>query len=118
VVADLSFISLRKVLPGLAGCVTDDGDLLLMVKPQFEVGRGRVGADGVVRSAELRAEAMAGVAETAADLGFGVTGASVSVLPGPAGNVEYFLWFRRDAPPAAADAFGVFARTGSWPAPR
>ena len=114
VVADLSFISLRKVLPGLAGCVDDDGDLLLMVKPQFEVGRGRVGVDGVVRSDDLRAEAVAGVAESADALGFGVAGASVSRLPGPAGNVEYFLWCRRDAPPAVAAALADLVRTGSW----
>ena len=117
-VADLSFISLRKVLSGLAGCVVAAGDLLLMVKPQFEVGRGRVGADGVVRSADLRAEAVAGVAESAAALGFGVAGASVSRLPGPAGNVEYFLWCRRDAPRAEADAIAALVRTGSWSGPR
>jgi 23S rRNA (cytidine1920-2'-O)/16S rRNA (cytidine1409-2'-O)-methyltransferase len=115
VVADLSFISLRKVLAGLAGSVRNEGDLLLMVKPQFEVGRGRVGADGVVRSPDLRAEAVAGVAESAADLGFGVAGASVSRLPGPAGNVEYFLWCRRDAPIAGPDAFQALVGTGSWP---
>ena len=58
VVADLSFISLRLVLPALCGCVRPDGDLLLMVKPQFEVGRERVARGGVVRDPELRAEAV------------------------------------------------------------
>ena len=118
VVADLSFISLRKVLPGLVGCVAGDGDLLLMVKPQFEVGRGRVGADGVVRSPDLRAEAVAGVADSAAELGFGVAGASVSRLPGPAGNIEYFLWCRRDAGPAHAASFATLVATGVWTADR
>ncbi|MGH3737496.1 MAG: TlyA family RNA methyltransferase [Micromonosporaceae bacterium] len=98
-VADLSFISLRLVLGALAGCTRDDGDLVVMVKPQFEVGRGKVGSGGVVREPELRAEAVRGVAETAATMGLGVAGMTVSPLPGPSGNVEFFLWLRRGAPP-------------------
>ncbi|MGH3648651.1 MAG: TlyA family RNA methyltransferase [Micromonosporaceae bacterium] len=98
-VADLSFISLRLVLPALAGCTHDDGDLVLMVKPQFEVGRGKVGSGGVVRDTTLRAEAVRGVAETAATMELGVAGMTVSPLPGPSGNVEFFLWLRRGAPP-------------------
>jgi 23S rRNA (cytidine1920-2'-O)/16S rRNA (cytidine1409-2'-O)-methyltransferase len=98
-VADLSFISLRLVLPALAACMDEDGDLVPMVKPQFEVGRERVGSGGVVRDHGLRAGAVLGVAEAAAALGFGVAGVTVSPLPGPAGNVEFFLWLRRDAPP-------------------
>jgi 23S rRNA (cytidine1920-2'-O)/16S rRNA (cytidine1409-2'-O)-methyltransferase len=97
-VADLSFISLRLVLPALAACTT--GDLVLMVKPQFEVGKERVGSGGVVREPELRAEAVLGVAQTAAALGLGVAGVAVSPLPGPSGNVEFFLWLRRGAPAA------------------
>jgi len=99
-VADLSFISLRLVLPALAACTAPDGDLALMVKPQFEVGRERVGAGGVVRDWRLRAEAVLDVAAVAADLGLGVAGVTASPLPGPSGNVEFFVWFRRDAPPA------------------
>lgn len=95
-VADLSFISLRLVLPALAGCTEPDGDLLLMVKPQFELGPDRVGPGGVVREPGLRAEAVAGVAETATGIGFGVAGVAASPLPGPAGNREVFLWLRRD----------------------
>ncbi|HEY8472268.1 MAG TPA: TlyA family RNA methyltransferase [Natronosporangium sp.] len=98
-VADLSFISLRLVLPALAACTEPDGDLLLMVKPQFEVGRERVGAGGVVRDPALRAEAVRAVAETAAGLALGVAGVTASPLPGPAGNVEIFLWLRQGAPP-------------------
>ena len=97
-VADLSFISLRLVLPALAACT--DHDLALMVKPQFEVGKERVGAGGVVRDWRLRAEAVMDVAATAAGLGLGVAGVTASPLPGPSGNVEFFVWFRRDAPPA------------------
>ncbi len=103
-VADLSFISLRLVLPALAACTAPDGDLALMVKPQFEVGRERVGAGGVVREPELRAEAVLDVAAAAAGLGLGVAGVTASPLPGPSGNVEFFLWFRRGAPPADPDA--------------
>lgn len=98
-VADLSFISLRLVLPALAGCTTEDGDLVPMVKPQFEVGRERVGAGGVVRDPALRAVAVLDVAAAAQSLGLGVAGVAVSPLPGPAGNVEFFLWLRRGAPP-------------------
>ena len=97
-VADLSFISLRLVLPALAACT--DGDLALMVKPQFEVGKEGVGSGGVVRNRELRAEAVLDVAATAAGLGLGVAGVTASPLPGPSGNVEFFVWLRRDAPPA------------------
>src|SRR4051812_24301050 len=99
-VADLSFISLRLVLPALAACTADGGDLALMVKPQFEVGRERVGAGGVVREWRLRAEAVLDVAAAAAELGLGVAGVTASPLPGPSGNVEFFVWFRRGAPPA------------------
>ncbi|SNY53898.1 TlyA family RNA methyltransferase [Paractinoplanes atraurantiacus] len=99
-VADLSFISLRLVLPALAACTKDDGDLALMVKPQFEVGKDRVGAGGVVREWPLRAEAVLDVAAAAAELGLGTRGVTASPLPGPSGNVEFFVWFRRDAPPA------------------
>jgi 23S rRNA (cytidine1920-2'-O)/16S rRNA (cytidine1409-2'-O)-methyltransferase len=99
VVADLSFISLRLVLPALGGCTTPGADLVPMVKPQFEVGRDRLGAGGVVRDPALRADAVLTVARAAAELGWGTAGVVASPLPGPAGNVEFFLWLRRDAPP-------------------
>jgi 23S rRNA (cytidine1920-2'-O)/16S rRNA (cytidine1409-2'-O)-methyltransferase len=98
-VSDLSFISLRLVLPALADCTEPDGDLLPMVKPQFEVGKDRVGPGGVVRDPALRAEAVLAVAVEARKLGLGVMGVVRSPLPGPSGNVEFFLWLRRDAPP-------------------
>src|SRR6266540_2607268 len=98
-VADLSFISLRLVLPALTACTEPDGGLVLMVKPQFEVGRERVGVGGVVREPALRAEAVLTVARAAQALGWGTAGLTPSPLPGPAGNVEYFLWLRRDAGP-------------------
>jgi 23S rRNA (cytidine1920-2'-O)/16S rRNA (cytidine1409-2'-O)-methyltransferase len=99
VVADLSFISLSLVLPALVACAAPDADYALMVKPQFEVGKGRVGAGGVVRSPEDRAAAVRSVCDAAWSLGLGVRGVTASPLPGPSGNVEYFVWFRRGAPP-------------------
>ncbi|GAA5014229.1 hemolysin [Kitasatospora paranensis] len=106
VVGDLSFISLGLVLPALAGCCAADADLVMMVKPQFEIGKERLGSGGVVRSPELRAETIRQVAEQAWQCGLGVRAVTASPLPGPSGNVEYFLWLRRGAPqldPADAD---------------
>jgi 23S rRNA (cytidine1920-2'-O)/16S rRNA (cytidine1409-2'-O)-methyltransferase len=99
VVADLSFISLRIVLPALVRCTVAGGDFLLMVKPQFEVGREAVGRGGVVRDPDLRAGAVTSVADAAAGLGLGVQRVVASPLPGPSGNVEYFLWLRHRAAP-------------------
>ena len=99
VVADLSFISLTLVLPALVACAAPDADFVLLVKPQFEVGKGRVGSGGVVREAADRADAVRKVAGAAGQLGLGVQGITASPLPGPAGNVEYFLWLRQGAPP-------------------
>ena len=98
VVADLSFISLSLVLPALAAVSKPSADYLLMVKPQFEVGRERLGAGGVVRDPALRRSAVLDVAQSAYDVGLGTMGIAASPLPGPAGNVEYFLWLRRGAP--------------------
>jgi 23S rRNA (cytidine1920-2'-O)/16S rRNA (cytidine1409-2'-O)-methyltransferase len=103
VVGDLSFISLTLVLPALVQCVQRDADLVLMVKPQFEVGKARVGSGGVVRDASVRADAVRQVASAAAGLGLGVRGITASPLPGPSGNVEYFLWLRRGCPPLSDD---------------
>jgi 23S rRNA (cytidine1920-2'-O)/16S rRNA (cytidine1409-2'-O)-methyltransferase len=98
VVGDLSFISLTLVLPALVRCAVPEADFALMVKPQFEVGRERLGSGGVVRDPELHAESVRTVAAAAAELGLGVLGVTASPLPGPSGNVEYFLWLRHGAP--------------------
>ncbi len=103
VVADLSFISLTLVLPALIACAAPDADFVLLVKPQFEVGKGRVGAGGVVRETTDRSAAVHRVTAAAGQLGLGVEGVTASPLPGPAGNVEYFLWLRRGAPPLDED---------------
>jgi 23S rRNA (cytidine1920-2'-O)/16S rRNA (cytidine1409-2'-O)-methyltransferase len=103
VVADLSFISLTLVLPALVACARADADFVLLVKPQFEVGKGRVGAGGVVRETTDRSAAIKKVCAAAGQLGLGVQGVTASPLPGPAGNVEYFVWLRRGAPPLDED---------------
>ena len=103
VVADLSFISLTLVLPALVACAVSDADFVLLVKPQFEVGKGRVGAGGVVRDIADRSASVRKVTDAAGQLGLGVLGVTASPLPGPAGNVEYFVWLRRGAPPLDED---------------
>jgi 23S rRNA (cytidine1920-2'-O)/16S rRNA (cytidine1409-2'-O)-methyltransferase len=91
-VADVSFISLTKVLPAVLACMDERFDALVMVKPQFEVGRERVGKGGVVRDSALRREALLSVAEAARRAGAAVLGFASSGLPGPAGNQETFVW--------------------------
>ena len=97
VVADLSFISLSTVLPALTSCASPDADIVPMVKPQFEVGKDRVGAGGVVSDPDLRADAVLTVACRAAELGWHPVAVTASPLPGPSGNVEYFLHLRAGA---------------------
>jgi 23S rRNA (cytidine1920-2'-O)/16S rRNA (cytidine1409-2'-O)-methyltransferase len=98
VVADLSFISLKLVLPALISVAKEGADFLIMVKPQFEVGKEKLGAGGVVRDVHLRKEAVVEVANAAFALTLGTLGVVASPLPGPSGNVEYFLWLRKGAP--------------------
>jgi 23S rRNA (cytidine1920-2'-O)/16S rRNA (cytidine1409-2'-O)-methyltransferase len=105
IVIDVSFISLAKVLPAVLACAAERFDCLAMVKPQFEVGRERVGRGGVVRDPALRREAVESVAASApaAVMGFASSG-----LPGPAGNRETFVWLaERDREGAGASAAGV-----------
>jgi 23S rRNA (cytidine1920-2'-O)/16S rRNA (cytidine1409-2'-O)-methyltransferase len=104
VVGDLSFISLELVLDALIGVTAPDGDLALMVKPQFEVGKERLGKGGVVRDLGHRADAVAAIAEAGARRGWGAQAVTTSPLPGPSGNVEFFLWLRAGAPSIGRDA--------------
>ncbi|HEY3258860.1 MAG TPA: TlyA family RNA methyltransferase [Pseudonocardiaceae bacterium] len=97
VVADLSFISLRLVLPALTACAASSADLLPMIKPQFEVGRERLGAGGVVRDPLDRADAVLQVVRAAGELGWRLRDVVASPLPGPSGNVEYFAWLASHA---------------------
>lgn len=99
-VGDLSFISLELVLPAIVRCMDDGAQLLPMVKPQFEVGKEKLGHGGVVRSIEHRQEAVIGVATRAVELGLAYRGVAASPLPGPSGNVEFFLWLEKISPAA------------------
>jgi 23S rRNA (cytidine1920-2'-O)/16S rRNA (cytidine1409-2'-O)-methyltransferase len=110
VVVDVSFISLAKVLPAVLGCAAERFDALALCKPQFEVGRERVGKGGVVRSADDRRAALVGVADAARAAGVAVLGFASSDLPGPKGNEETFVWIaepRREG--ALVDAAGIEA---------
>ena len=92
VVADLSFISLRSVVPHLRRALADGGNFVFLVKPQFELGRGRVGKGGVVRDPGAWEEAITRVAQACGQAGLRVEGVMASPLPGPAGNVEFPVW--------------------------
>ncbi|MFD1506748.1 TlyA family RNA methyltransferase [Georgenia yuyongxinii] len=117
VVGDMSFISLTLVLPALARAAAPDADVLLMVKPQFEVGKERLGHGGVVRDTALHVESVLTVAEAATREGLDTWAVVPSPLPGPSGNVEYFVALRRDHPgalrgEALRDAVAAAVRTG------
>jgi 23S rRNA (cytidine1920-2'-O)/16S rRNA (cytidine1409-2'-O)-methyltransferase len=92
IVIDVSFISLAKVLPAVLACAARPFDCLALVKPQFEVGRGRVGKGGVVRDPAARRAALLEVGTSAQALGASVRGYASSGLPGPKGNLETFIW--------------------------
>jgi 23S rRNA (cytidine1920-2'-O)/16S rRNA (cytidine1409-2'-O)-methyltransferase len=96
-VTDVSFISVRKILPGTSACVKADGELLILIKPQFELEREDVGKGGIVREPELHKKAIDSVRETAETLGLKVVGVAPSRLPGAEGNQEYFLHARKPA---------------------
>lgn len=115
VVADLSFISLQKVLPAVRGIAGPGTQALLLVKPQFEVGRERLGSGGVVRDPALHHDAVASVARAAEEAGLRVRAVVPSPLPGPNGNREFFLWLV-PAPPdgTAASIDEAVARAVAW----
>jgi 23S rRNA (cytidine1920-2'-O)/16S rRNA (cytidine1409-2'-O)-methyltransferase len=111
IVADVSFISLTKVLPTVLAAAAPRFDCLALVKPQFEVGRGRVGKGGVVREAAERRAALVAVAEHARDeLGAAVLGFASSGLPGPAGNRESFVWLAEAGRPGGIEDSEAAAR--------
>ncbi|HTA14056.1 MAG TPA: TlyA family RNA methyltransferase [Solirubrobacteraceae bacterium] len=109
-VLDLSFISLCKVLPAVLDCLADRYDALALVKPQFEVGRERVGKGGVVRSSADRRSALVGVGAAALALGASVLGYRSSGLPGPKGNLETFLWLAEAGRAGGADGAAELER--------
>ena len=97
IVIDVSFISVTKVLDAVLQCAGDSFDALVLVKPQFEVGRSGVGKGGVVRDPELRRGALIDVGTAAQRLGAAVLGFASSGLPGPKGNLETFVWLAEAA---------------------
>jgi 23S rRNA (cytidine1920-2'-O)/16S rRNA (cytidine1409-2'-O)-methyltransferase len=107
---DVSFISLAKVLPAVLACAAERFDCLALVKPQFEVGRERVGKGGVVRAAEDRRAALMAVGQCALALGRSVLGFASSGLPGPAGNQESFVWIAEGGRPGAREDLDDAAR--------
>lgn len=113
VVADLSFVSLRTTLPALRALATQEASLIVLVKPQFEVGRGAVGAGGVVRDPAGWAAALERVIDTGAALDLGACDVMASPIPGPSGNVEFLLLLRHgserraDVPAAVAEGVGI-----------
>jgi 23S rRNA (cytidine1920-2'-O)/16S rRNA (cytidine1409-2'-O)-methyltransferase len=101
-VVDASFIGLGKLLAAIARCTRAGGDVVALVKPQFEVGRAEASrGKGVVRNETVRAQAIAGVAEETSAAGFEVRGQCDSAIPGPKGNREAFIWARRQPPSQA-----------------
>jgi 23S rRNA (cytidine1920-2'-O)/16S rRNA (cytidine1409-2'-O)-methyltransferase len=107
IVIDVSFISLEKVLGAVLACAADRFDCLAMVKPQFEVGRERVGKGGVVRDPALRREVLVSVARSGIELGASVQGFASSGLPGPKGNRETFVWLAEGGRDGVADLDGA-----------
>lgn len=107
VVGDLSFISLRTIVEPVAAFGNDDADWVLLIKPQFEVGRGAVGKGGIVRSRVTRHDAVRHVVDVFAQHGLGVRGLIASPITGATGNIEYVAWFTRT--PASIDVDDVLA---------
>jgi 23S rRNA (cytidine1920-2'-O)/16S rRNA (cytidine1409-2'-O)-methyltransferase len=107
IVVDVSFISLRKVLPAVLACAASRYDCLALIKPQFEVGREHVGKGGVVREAQWRRSALVEVSEAAQAIGTAVIGFASSGLPGPKGNLETFVWLAEEGRPGVDDVTGA-----------
>ncbi len=110
VVVDVSFIALAKVLPAVLATCAERFDCLALVKPQFEVGRGRVGKGGVVREPAERRAALVAAAQAARELGAAILGFTSSGLPGPKGNQESFVWLAEAARPGAREDLEAAAR--------
>lgn len=107
IAVDVSFISLSKVLPAVLACASPRFDCLALIKPQFEVGRERVGKGGVVRDAEARRRALVDVGDAARSLEASVMGYASSGLPGPKGNLETFIWLAERAAGGIDDLAGA-----------
>ena len=106
-VVDVSFISLRTVLPHVVALLGEEGFLVALVKPQFEAGKGRVGKKGVVKDASVHAEVLESVVRAAGEAGLTVRGLTFSPIKGPEGNIEFWLWAARDGELATSTAKDV-----------
>jgi 23S rRNA (cytidine1920-2'-O)/16S rRNA (cytidine1409-2'-O)-methyltransferase len=110
VTVDVSFISLSHIIPQAGGWLKPDGDVVALIKPQFEAGRGRVGKGGVVRDADLHRQIVLDVIRTCSEAGLPAQGVMRSPLVGPKGNVEFLVWcHRRTEPPDASEMVESFA---------
>jgi 23S rRNA (cytidine1920-2'-O)/16S rRNA (cytidine1409-2'-O)-methyltransferase len=114
-VVDVSFISVRKILPALRTVLEPGAEAVVLVKPQFEAGRSEVGRGGIVRDPGVRLRAVIEVAEAAQGAGFGVRGACPSPVAGAEGNLEFFLHLLQGAPPPAADELAALLRKAVLP---
>jgi 23S rRNA (cytidine1920-2'-O)/16S rRNA (cytidine1409-2'-O)-methyltransferase len=114
-VMDVSFISARMILAALGSVLRPGADAVVLVKPQFEVGRGQVGRGGLVRDPELHRQALADVAAAAQGLGFGVRGACASPVTGAEGNREFFLHLVAGASPMAGEELAAVVRKAVEP---
>ena len=106
-VVDVSFISLRTVLPHVAALLGEGGAIVALVKPQFEAGKGRVGKKGVVKDAGVHAEVLEAAARAATEAGFVVRGLTFSPIKRPEGNIEFWLWAAREGEPTPRTAKDV-----------
>ena len=113
VVIDVSFISLRIVMPHLLGLIGDEGQLVALVKPQFEAGKGRVGKRGVVRDAAVHEDVLRGAVDAAHEGGLVIRGLTYSPIKGPEGNIEFWMWAARRGEPTDATAESVVAAAHS-----
>lgn len=104
VVIDVSFISLRVVMEALLALLGESGDLVALVKPQFEAGKGRVGKRGVVRDLEVHVDVLAAAVETVQSVGLVLRGLTFSPIKGPEGNIEFWMWAARTGEPAETTA--------------
>ena len=108
-VIDVSFISLRTVLPHVSVLLGKNGELVALVKPQFEAGKGRVGKKGVVKDAAVHIDVLQGAVQTACDAGMAVRGLTFSPIKGPEGNIEFWMWASRDGGQVSVSAESVVA---------
>lgn len=106
-VIDVSFISLKLVLPVVAGLITADGHVACLIKPQFEAGKGKVGKKGVVRDPEIHREVLEHFVQNAQSAGFSVLGLTFSPIKGPEGNIEFLGYLGKAEPPCAFDISAV-----------